>query len=110
MGGTSMVSRNGRKENLRQNGSDRNHAGRGAAARRGFDQWRASRHSARPATGDGVGYREEYSAGAVGILVGPGGEAARGRSHSSASESVVGVSVSENLFFVGHPGVGRRAI
>src|SRR5882762_8977518 len=110
MGGTAMVSRNGRNENLRQNGAHRNHSGRGAAARRGFDQWRASRHPAGAAAGDALGAREEYPAGAVGVLVGPGVEAAFRRAHSSASTPALGYSVTKNLFIAGTPGVGKTML
>src|SRR5258708_416785 len=110
MGGTTMVSRNGRKQSVRQNGSDRDHAGKGNSARRGFDQWRASRHSPRPAAGDAVGAGVEYSAGAIGVLVGAGEPAAFGRPHPSASTQALGDTVTKNLFIAGTPGVGKTML
>jgi len=105
-----MVSRNGRKENLRQNGSHRNHAARGTAARRGFDQWRATRHTPRAAAGNTVEYREEYTAGAIGVLVGSGESVAFGRAHPSANPQALGDTVTKNLFIAGTPGVGKTSL
>src|SRR5262245_30503392 len=110
MGGTSMVSRNGRKENIRQNGSHPNHSGRGASARRGFDQWRAARNPARAAAGHGVGASIEYSAGAVGLVLESGDREALRRPHPSANSSPLADSVTKNLFISGTPGVGKTTL
>lgn len=105
-----MVSRNGRKESIRQNGSHLGHVGKGSSTRRDFDRWRASRHSTRPAAGNGLGTGAEYSAGAVGVLVGSGDAAALGRAHPSANSSALGDSVTKNLFIAGTPGVGKTTL
>src|SRR5262245_7728576 len=105
-----MVSRNGRKESVRQNGSDSKNLGRGSTARREFDRWRAARHSVRSAAGHSTGASAEYSAAAVGILVGHGDTAALGRAHSSTGASAVGDSVTKNLFIAGTPGVGKTSL
>src|ERR1039457_2529976 len=110
MGGSAMVSRNGRKENIRQTGAHADDLGRGASARRDFDRWRASRHPAHPAAGDPVGRGPEYSSGAVGILVGPGDAPTFGRPHPAASSPALGDSVTKNLFIAGTPGVGKTSL
>src|SRR5258708_3616588 len=105
-----MVSRHGRKENLRENGSHPEHPGRGSAARREFDRWRATRGPARPSAGNAVGASAEHSDGAVGLLVGHGDASAPGRSHSSANSSPMGDPVTKNLFIAGTPGVGKTTL
>src|SRR5882724_1606069 len=110
MGGSQMVSRNERKQSVRQNGSDRDNPGKGTAARRGFDQWRASRHTPRSAAGHVVRNGDEHSAGSVGLLVGPGDTPSFGRAHSAPGAQALGDTVTKNLFIAGTPGVGKTSL
>ena len=67
-----MVSRNGRKQSVRQNGSDRQNRGNGISTRRGLGRNGSSRYPADSAARDTVGVRQEYSVGTLDVLVGLG--------------------------------------
>ena len=105
-----MVSRNSRKESVREVSTHTNDAGRGGAARRNFDRWRASRNSAGAATRDTVGNRAERTVGPVGLLLETGDTAAFGRAHPTPNSPAMGDSVTKNLFIAGTPGVGKTSL
>src|SRR4051794_20729586 len=102
-----MVSRNGRKQNLRENGSHRHHRGSGVSARRGVGGASAPAYSSDTATRDTLGLRGEYTAGALDVLVDVGGTAIAGRPDHSPNPSALGNRLTKNLFIAGTPGVGK---
>lgn len=105
-----MVSRNGRKESVRQNGAHRRHAGGRVGARRGIDRGRLPGHSAGPSAGYSVVEGGDDSFGALGVLVESGDEAALGRPHFAPNPPALGPSVIKNLFIAGTPGVGKTTL
>src|SRR3989344_3034030 len=105
-----MVSRNERKQGIRENGSHRQDRGSGIPARGGPGGNGASRHAAGPAARDAVGQRPEYSVGTLDVLVGMGGTPLEGRSNYSANPPALGNRLMKNLFIAGTQGVGKTML
>src|SRR6185312_6221905 len=110
LGGTSMVSKSGRRQNIRQNRSHGGDNGGRTAPRGGVDLKRPSPGAAHPAAGDALGGREAGFAGALALLVAPGEPALEGRSDPAAGASPLGHSVNKNLFIAGTRGVGKTQL
>src|SRR5262249_30211324 len=107
LGGTAMVSRNGHKKDLPQNGSHGGHNGRGSEARRRFDAWRASQRAAGAAARHPQGNGHGRAPGAPGLVVEGSLPDAFGREGAATDSSVVANTVTRFFFIIGSPGVGK---
>src|SRR4051812_33083531 len=105
-----MVSRNGRKQSVRQNGSHRQNAGVGVPAGRGAAGLAQARYAARVAARNAMGDGGEHSVGALDVLVGMGDTATDGRPGYSTGSPLMGNSLAKNLFIAGTPGVGKTML
>lgn len=107
-----MVSKNGRdKENIRENGTNGKHNGRGSDARRRFDQWRAATNAARAAARNPhAPEHAQRSTDAASLLLALSSGSASRRSGAAANSSNLANTLTKNLFIVGVAGIGKTRL
>src|SRR5262245_42298235 len=105
-----MVSRNSRKQSVRQNGTHQHDRGTRISTRGRIDRLIAARNAARASAGNGLGVRREYPLGTLEPLVGLGSATLEGRSNSSSNSSPLGNRLTKNLFIAGTSGVGKTML
>lgn len=105
-----MVSHNGRNENIRKNGPDRDDGGRGSRASDRAARLRQLRYPTHSPASNPVGKSGLGAVGAPGSVAGTSLGPVTGRAGASAGASAVGNSLSKNLFIAGGPDSGKTAL
>ncbi len=105
-----MVSKQWRKQNIREVSAERpNNGSRSTAGGRTY-RGSAAEYTARFATRNPVGDRGQRAAGEASLVVESGDRGALGRSSAPANSPVVANTMSKNLFIAGTRGVGKTQL